>query len=457
MSTVLQINPRDPRYFADAEGKTFVPVGCNLCFVRGAETMPEAGALALFRDWFTRFAANGGNYARVWLGVPFLEVMPDEIGKFDARAAARIRFLVELAEKLGIKLKFTLEHFRRTIPDERDTNCFPGLANFVKPLYRPYAQTMHEYLTSPVCRRAYLARAEYLAQQGFGDSPAVAAWELWNEINTIGDVFGDVGEWSRFMIPELQKIFPKQLILQNLGSLSPVAAFQRYDYLVTVEGNAFPQIHCYLDQGAELDFCHGPMDVLAARAVRELRDRAPDRPAVLAEVGAVEANHCRPWDLYAKDTQGVLLHDMLFAPFFAGSAGCGQPWHWDHLYIARHDLWYHFGRFARAIAGFDPAAEHARVFHTETPRLRVYGLRGTRQTLVWCRDKSSDWMSELKNGVPAPVVSGEVLRLQYGGPVACDLVWEDRQTEVLPENGALRLPDFTRSIVLRFPTLAEKR
>ena len=24
----------DPRYFADAQGRTFVPVGCNICFPR---------------------------------------------------------------------------------------------------------------------------------------------------------------------------------------------------------------------------------------------------------------------------------------------------------------------------------------------------------------------------------------------------------------------------------------
>ncbi|MBR0458451.1 MAG: hypothetical protein IJJ26_04380 [Victivallales bacterium] len=412
--------------------------------------MPEAEVLAQYRNWFTNFAEQGGNFARIWLGVPFFDVMPDAIGQFDERATEHIRFVVDLAEKLGIKLKFTLEHFRRTVPNVQDAESFPGVVSFVKPLYAPYAQNMQEYLASPVCQQAYLAKAKYLSSQGFGDSPAVACWELWNEINSIGNVYGPVGEWSRTMIPELQKLFPKQLILQNLGSFASDTSFRDYDYLAGVEGNAFLQIHCYLDPGAALDFCRGPMDVLAAQAIRELKHRGPSRPAILAECGAVEANHARYSDLYEDDTQGVLLHDILFAPFFSGSAGCGQPWHWDHIYLSKHNLWHHFGRFARAIQGIDPAEETFQVFYTETKRLRVYGLTGKHHTLVWCRDKASTWEAELKKRIPAAVISGETLRLPASAPVTCDLVWEDRQITVIPANGNIPLPDFTRSLVLRF-------
>ena len=90
-----------------------------------------------------------------------------------------------------------------------------------------------------------------------------------------------------------------------------------------MDGNDFLQVHRYLDCGGELDVCRGPMDVLAADAVRELRDRNPRKPVLLAEVGAVKPNHTGPSILYAQDREGTLLHDALFAPFFAGSAGSG--------------------------------------------------------------------------------------------------------------------------------------
>ncbi len=63
------------------------------------------------------------------------------------------------------------------------------------------------------------------------------------------------------------------------------------------------------DSGAELDVCRAEMDVLSADAIRELYDRAPDKPVMLAEVGAVLANHAGPSDRYPGDTRGELLHD----------------------------------------------------------------------------------------------------------------------------------------------------
>ncbi len=62
----------------------------------------------------------------------------------------------------------------------------------------------------------------------------------------------------------------------------------------------------------------------------------------------VEHERSGPFKLYARDTHGMLLHDVLFAPFFAGAAGPGQIWHWN-VYVDANRLWHHFGRFAAAI------------------------------------------------------------------------------------------------------------
>ena len=111
------------------------------------------------------------------------------------------------------------------------------------------------------------------------------------------------------MFAALRKMFPRQMTVQNLCIFSGPSAFDYYDYLGRIPLNDFMQVHRYLDPGAELDVCRGPMDVLSADAVRELLDRRPDRPAILAEVGAVKANHTGPSDLYARDKKGMLLHD----------------------------------------------------------------------------------------------------------------------------------------------------
>lgn len=435
----------DSRYFADSDGKTFVPVGCNICFPRmydAASSGSRAECEEKFFGWLRKFAANGGNFTRIWLGHPFFEIMPERAGEYDPEAEATLKRTVKLCEELGIKLKLTLESFRTVHPAGKEGNALYSTF-FNRPLYAPYAKNMHEFLHSEECERIYLGKAQRLKELGLGDSPAVVCWELWNEINTIGAWRGDVGPWSDRMLAALRKTFPHQMTVQNLGSFSAPSSRDYYDYLGRVRQNDFMQAHRYLDPGAELDVCRGPMDALATDAVRELLDRRPDCPAILAEVGAVKANHTGPSELYQKDTKGMLLHDEIFAPFFAGSAGSGQPWHWDHQYIDGNNLWWHFSRFAEAVKGVDPAAEHFRPFHTETRRLRIWGLRGDRTTLLWCRDKANTWENELVRGEVPNTVAGEKIPFREG--FKCYLPWENRW--VVAEKGGI-LPDFTRSIVV---------
>ena len=434
----------DSRYLADAEDKTFVPVGCNVCFDRNANSSEKARAL--FDGWMTKFAANGGNFMRVWLSAPFVDVMPERAYEFSDEATDNLKWLVSRAEALGIKLKFTFENFRRLGPRD-DADPSKGIISFKNPVYALHVQTMRDVFTSQKCFDIYLAKARHVAD-AVGRSDAVIAVELWNEINSVGGFdFNTVGDWSQRMLAELKKMFPGKMTLQNVGSFSLPQGFLLYDWLAGISGNDFMQAHRYLDPGAELDVCRGPMDIIAADAVRELLDRRPDRPTILAEVGAVKANHAGPSELYRKDTMGMLLHDEIFAPFFAGSAGSGQPWHWDHQYIDGNNLWWHFSRFAEAVKGVDPAVEHFRPFHTETHRLRIWGLRGERITLLWCRDKANTWENELVCGVSPEVISGE--RIPFKGDFKCYLPWENRWENV--ERGS-KLPDFTRSIVVRIQT-----
>ena len=266
---IADVSKVDSRYFADESGKTFVPVGCNICFPRMyVAGSPESRAECEEKmfGWLRKFAANGGNYTRLWLGHSFFEIMPEKPGEYDAAAEATLKRTVKLCEELGIKLKLTLESFRTVLPaDKVGTGQYAAFFN--RPLYAPYAKNMHEFLHSEECARIYLGKARRLKELGIGDSPAVVCWELWNEINCIGPWRGDVGPWSDRMLAALHKLFPRQMTVQNLGSFSGPSIYDYYDYLGRIPLNGFMQAHRYLDPGAELDVCRGPMDVLAADAV----------------------------------------------------------------------------------------------------------------------------------------------------------------------------------------------
>ena len=135
------------------------------------------------------------------------------------------------------------------------------------------------------------------------------------------------------------------------------------------------------------------------------------KPILLAESGAVEPRHSGPFKLYQKDQAGIILHDVLFAPFFAGAAGPGHIWHWD-VYVDRMNLWHHFARFAKAVEGIDPAAERFQPAVVEHPRLRILALKGQTMLLAWCRDSQNTWQSELADGRPPQPIEGATIDLK---------------------------------------------
>jgi hypothetical protein len=244
------------------------------------------------------------------------------------------------------------------------------------------------------------------------------------------------------------------MAVQSLGSFDSDGPRERYQTLSTMEGNDIAQVHRYLDLGAHLEVCHGPVDILAADAVRTLLGYHPGRPVILAESGAVEPSHAGPFKLYAADHEGMLLHDILFAPFFAGAAGPGQIWHWND-YVANNNLWYHFGRFAEVVRGLDPPAEDFEPVMAPHDRLRVYVLRGRHTVLVWCRDSKNTWESELKNGEKPEVLKETKVNLtpalgerhirsaRFYDP------WANHWSDAKIRHGELTLPDFSRSMVIR--------
>ena len=223
------------------------------------------------------------------------------------------------------------------------------------------------------------------------------------------------------------------MVTQNLGSFSSPASHVAYDVMARSEPNAFMQVHRYLDPGAHIRVCRGPMDILCADAIREMLDRRFDKPALLAETGGVLAHHAGPTEIYDVDRGGMFLHDAIFAPFFAGGAGTGCMWHWGQQYVDRWNLWWHYGRFAKAVKGLDPAEEAFVPFHFETTFWRVLGLRGKKTTVLWARDIENTWENELVKGIaPTETRSSELLPYRIAAPVEWYLPFEDRTITVKP-------------------------
>jgi len=440
----VRVSPRDPRYLELSDGSPYIPIGLNM--IAPPRSAEKAG-LADMEEWFKNLSANRGNFVRVWLSNPFWDIEHETSGVYDEKKAQRIDKLFALARQYNIRVKCTLEHFRYFHSDRKSWAA--------KSLHHVSAggpaQNLDDFFQSKRCRQQFKRKIRWFRTR-YRNNPTVFAWELWNEMDCVRGQ-GWL-EWTEIMLAELHRQFPHHLALQSLGSFDNDSKRNRYRRVCLLPDNDIAQVHRYLDLGAQLKICHGPVDVLAAAAVRELHSYKTPKPILLAESGAVEPGHTGPFKLYAKDKAGIILHDVLFAPFFAGAAGAGQNWHWNH-YVAKNNLWFQFHRFAEAVQDLDPPAEQLESVFVDHPQVRVYFLKGKHTLLAWCRDKKNSWRMELAEGVPPKRIRDIVLNLpEIRSPASATKVqfydpWTDQWQKGRMGPGNIALPEFTRSLVIK--------
>jgi len=439
----VRVSVRDSRYFELTNGRPFVPIGLNMIAPRGAE---EKEALACMEQWIESLAENRGNYIRLWLSHNFFDIEHERSGHYDPEKAKRIDAVLEMARRHNVRVKMTVEHFRHFFR-ERQTWA-------AKPLHHVSrggpAEDIDDFFQGRRSREQFKKKLKWYADR-YGDDPIIFAWELWNEMDTVRGK--GYMEWTEEMLAELKKLFPKNLVTQSLGSFDNDSKRPRYHRVSLMKDNDFANVHRYLDLGASLDICKGPVDVMAADAIREIQNFEPGKPILLAESGAVEPSHSGPFKLYQKDKAGIILHDVVFAPFFVGAAGTGQNWHWDH-YVAPNNLWFQFDRFAETVKGIDPPAEAFEPMKLDHPRLRIYMLKGKHTLLAWCRDKRNTWQAELAEGEAPEVVKDVQVSLSDMGidlnraDVSFYDPWSNQWTQGGTKGNTIHLPDFKRSLVV---------
>ncbi len=361
---------------------------------------------------------------------------------------------MSLAKKYGVRVKLCLEHFRnikKYVPNENESGLPRAL--FERPAYDGLFANMTEYFESEKGRELYFKRFKVFADKYRGD-PTVFAWELWNEQNTTAANGEAVKRWQEYMFRRISAECPKHLVVNGYGSFDSDGAARAYLMYSKGTANAIACVHRYLDEGAAYGVCRAPVDVLAADAVDTIKIIAPRRPAYLAETGGVQPRHSGAIRFYDSDADGAIFHDAFYTPFFRGAAGAGQVWHWD-VYIYKHKLWRHIKPFSRLIGGLNPASENFAPARLDTPRCRVYALKGKTAILAFARDAANDWKSEFVRGEKPREVSGESVDfspLLGGAEIAKAQIhdlWGGGVSEIKNPQAKISLPPFKRSIAVR--------
>ncbi len=460
------VSDRDSRYFVFSDGSSYCPIGINLCWPvyyrksKGTEfeTTEDRTTMGLadFRRWFEAMAAAGGNFTRIWCSSPALNVETETAAVLDLAAFARLDAIIELARTHGIRLKLCLEHFRHVdagSPYHTFRQTHPAFCKEIHdPAGGPAPADIAEWFESPRWRELWLQKVDaYTAR--YGDDPTVMCWELWNEINACrtGD-WSIPRAWTRAMLPELKKRSPRNLVVNSLGSFdSDNKVSQHHDF--HMDEMEFQQVHRYLDQGARLEICHTDPVALSIDAVQ--RARRPDRPILLAETGAVNDNHTGQFRFYRVDHDGLLLHDFVFAPFFAGAAGSGHSWFWEH-YVEPHNLWHHLAPMRAFVNGLQLDAEDFEPHDLSTDDAWILALAGRQHVLLWVRSRADRWDRVLRDHTPAPVVDGMTVDFSSLKIAAGGGNWiQTWPAEPMPtadpavSDGKLKLPAFVHGLGVR--------
>lgn len=448
----IQVSPENPCYLQYSSGQPYIPIGINMISPGGKFRDNPDSALYEMGEWMKSLSENGGNYIRIWLSNSFWDIEDKHAGIYSEEKTERIDRLIEMARKYNLKIKMTLEHFRSLTMEENPQMWA------TKPVYHTSnggpLDSIREYLTSQEGHRLFLDKVDFYANR-YGSDTIFFGWELWNEMNAMSgpqdSVFFD---WNKKMLLEVKMRFPDNLVMQSLGSFDDDRVRPLYKRMMMLKENEIAQVHRYLDPGANMEVCKMPMDIICSSAVDEILSYNAGKPVLLAETGAVESRHSGPSRYYPADTAGILLHDILFAPFFSGSAGTGMSWHWDS-YVVNNDLWYHYRRFSEAVKGLNPLTEKFVPFRSEKGDVKIYMLRGEKTILLWLRDKRNTWESELRDQQAPSVIEGfrlDLKTLNAGKSFRRISVydpWKDQWEDIMPEGMNILLPDFTRSLVVR--------
>jgi hypothetical protein len=450
----VEVSRHDPRYFAHTNGAPYVAVGLNLCrppmypLTTGQEFQTGSGRGTLgareYERWFRSLADNGGNFARLWLGLDYFQVELEAAGNMDPLRLAALDRVVELAREYGIRLKLCLEYFRHVGPGDWQAWLLRHPDDGRQPA------DMDEWFESPDWQGLWWGKVEALVAR-YGDDPTVMAWELWNEINCCAtSAFSVQTEWTRRVLPVLKAATPRNLVVNSLGSFDTERMQAQYDDF-KMEEMEFNQVHRYLDQGAPWAMCHTDPVVFSRDAIQ--RTRRPDRPVLLAETGAVNDRHSGPFRYYRADHEGLIFHDTTYPAFFAGAAGSGHMWHW-YEYVDQKNLWGGFRALGDLIEGVAVDREQFVPSDLSGDDYWCLLLVGRTCTLGWLRNRADRWDHVLRDGKLPPTLSGVALDLAPLGITASRVEvfrpWPgDGAGAATHSGGVVRFPDFRHGLVFR--------
>ncbi|MBP7140366.1 MAG: cellulase family glycosylhydrolase [Opitutaceae bacterium] len=303
---VVGINPRDARGFAFTDGKPYYPFGMNVGWSSDGLPWPRI---------FSELESAGLNWTRIWMAhwdMMNLDWLPQHAGRpsprpgnVDREPAENWDRVLALAEKHGVHLQMVLQHhgqYSLTNNSNWDINPW-SRAN------GGFLDAPEEFFTSPEAIRYTKAKYRYIVAR-YGHSPAILAWELFNEVQwTVPATLGRddiVGAWHADMAAYLR-------------------AHDVYGHLVTTSHDDLrSSVH------ARMDFLQPHLYAVNMQAHTRRFSQVPVMPVRPIFYGEIGEDHILASD--AQKASGEVLTALVWPSLYAGGGAFpGQTWSWEKL------------------------------------------------------------------------------------------------------------------------------
>ncbi len=440
----LHRSDQDHHCLRFTDGSGYFALGLNVCW-----PPPRTGA-AGYIEYLDKLARRAGaNYTRLWLCTWGFRLETADPYAYDLAAAAQLDAVFQAARARGVYVLLCLENAHDFV---NAWDKLPYGAAEGPGVGRP------EFFTDRDAQDLFRAKLRYLVAR-YGAYTSLLGWELWNEINyslqnePVSD--RDTREnlylpWTRRMAAHLQAADPyDHPVTTSLGNHVVWDPFWALPHLDMV------QQHSYIDPYA---FLGGEAGTDAAGFVLSARPdlHAHGKPVLMAEFGYAGTNEHNP--LNDSDTEGIALHNALWAGALSGYAGTPMLWWWD-TYVEPNDLYFHYAALAEFLKDVDWTRPKSTLLAEDDPQVRVVGLVDRAWAGLWIQDKRATWYGQLEAGYEPERLEDVRLHLQAFAHGVYRVEWFDTRrgavmhsesVHVDREELTLAVPAFTRDIAARF-------